>query len=507
MHKRFALPGILIALSLLLSAFLPATVFPVNSGSTFQPEFNVETEINFESTEGMNLIGLWMDNPSTVDPASLIKDGALRIGAGSPFSGLQVHPTFRAGHFIQVRLRISEKVCFPVQMNMSSNQPNEGEKLVRIDGCPAQNLISMLVRNIPDKKTTFGQFSLTGKTMVKPGEWLDIIFWLHPDGDKVFTFTGNGKELAYGSVTLPDDWQSKDAHLQVSAWPGSNKDYVDVDLIRWGTGSIQEYLAENLPGYPAGKEAIDTFLEAAPQAFPEFSEQEPSGEEQEQPQEENDQPDMTNPDEIMKTFLDNPVIKFNENVDNMKENNVGQFGPGSEKVISKDGPYVSFIGKSEGVWTPLNTPLDQFDNKAKPGGNQAIYFKFQALPPDQPYFTFMGPMEFNIDFWEAGKPRINWLAEFKKAPLQNESFALEKDKWYYMVMGMDKDGKFVTAIWEEDNPKVMTRFQDDFSTHPDGEKYKNASWKFILGSKKPMTINLEFYRVLTFDSINAKIFE
>ncbi len=511
MQRHFSMICILAGISILLSGFLPA------SGSTWTSpaDYSVETEINFDTAENMELIGLWMDDPSKVDPASLIKDGVFRIGGGTPFNGIQIHPTFKPGYFVQVRLRISQKVCFPVQMNMSSNKPDEGEELIRVDGCPLNKLNGMLVHNVPNKDSLFARLKLSGKTMVKPGDWMDVIFWLHPDGDKAFVFTGDGQDFAYGSIALPVDWQTNDAHLQVAAWTDSKQDYVELDLIRWGQGSIKDYLETYLPEYITGKTIIDPFLEEQPQAFPEFSTKEPMNDEPDQPQEEQDkpqgdqnQPDLSDPYEVMKTFLNDPVLKFNENVDGMKQNNGGQFGPGSKKTVPDGAAYMSFTGQNDkdGIWTPLNTPLDQFDKSDKPGGNQAIFFKFQALPPEYLYFTFMGPQEFNIDFWEGGKPRINWLAEFKNAPMQSKSFTIEKGIWYFMLMAMDKNGKFTAAIWEADNYKNMTIFFEDFSTHPGGEKYKNASWKFILGSNEPMTINLENYRVLSFGSINENIF-
>jgi hypothetical protein len=507
---------------------------PINSQIDNSDEFSVDSEISFDTTENMDLLGFWADDPSKLDPASLIKEGVLKIGAGSPFQGFQVHPTFQPGDIVQVRLRTSQNGCFPVMMNMSSNQPDEGEELIQVVGCVKDRLLTQVRANSPDSVSTYGRIKQNGKITVTAGKWLDIIFWLHPDGDRAYVFLGNGKDFSYGSISLPDDWRTNDAHLQVSEWPGTPKDYIEVDFVRWGQGSIEEYLTTYLPEYKPVKESVATFMADTPQSFPELSKEElkaddpdetatvqtqPTkvendssqpekiGEGQDQPQETLNQPNLSDPFEVVKTFLNEPQILFGEDAGGMKNNQAGQFGPGSDKKVSDDESFVSFIGKNDPVWTPLNTPLDQFGEK-EPGRNQAIYFKFQADPPDKPYFTFMSPMEFNISFWEGGKPEIAWMIEAKKASFQNKSFALEKNKWYFMLMAIDKDGKFVSSVWEKENPNVMSRFSEDLSSHPSGEKYKNVSWKFVLGTKDPnSSINLESYKVLTFDSVNETVFQ
>ena len=67
-----------------------------------------------------------------------------------------------------------------------------------------------------------------------------------------------------------------------------------------------------------------------------------------------------------------------------------------------------------------------------------------------------------------------------------------------MLMAIDKDGKFLAVVWEDGNFENHALYQEDLSTRDMGDGYKNASWKFIMGSNGALTLNVEEYNVFKF---------
>ena len=205
--------------------------------------------------------------------------------------------------------------------------------------------------------------------------------------------------------------------------------------------------------------------------------------------------DVNSLDYIVGQWLSDPQVVFQEDVGAMAENEGGQFGGAERKFADPNAPLFVFSNGSEGIWTPLNTKLDEFGGMEK-GGNQAILFKFQSEQPETLYFTFMGDQrEINVDFWEGGKPRFNLLSDFESTPYTGV-LALVPNNAYFMLMAMDSEGNFRSIVWEEANPQNNATFSDAFGER--AQEYKNSSWKFILGSNAPAPLSLEEYRVYKF---------
>ncbi len=494
MQKRTTLIGALVILSFLLSAFsLPA--MPLQPR---EKAFTVGFELNFDSPDDLNNLEIWPSDDQEVNPDDVVKNGVMRISKDLHMQGARLGEGYGYGNILHTRLRASAGTCFPVRLMQDSLFEGDDTKNTQVSGCTGDVLGAMLVRDMPEQHQMFGGFKLDGSVRVNPDEWLDVIFWLDPDGKNVFVFTGNKTEAAYGSLPPNDGWPVKDMHLAIALWADSPR-YLEVDFIRQAEGSITEYLAENMLAYGTNKETIDTFLKADPRAFPKFSE---------------NQPVTIDPDQdamgIVGTWLENQREVFGEGARAWKDNNGGHFGAGALKNFDDETQTLIFKNNGgENIYTPLNTPLDEY-NGDEEKGNQAILFKFKAEPASPLYFTLLVPgdngplVEFNVDFWNKGKPYITMMAEFKTDPWDDGPFVVEDGKWYYMLMAMEKSGYFVTSIWEDGNPENRISFQDNLSAHPEGDKYVNASWKFFVGSNAATTLSMEEYKVLTFDSVLNK---
>ena len=206
--------------------------------------------------------------------------------------------------------------------------------------------------------------------------------------------------------------------------------------------------------------------------------------------------DVNNLDYIVGQLLTDPQGVFSEDVNAMAENQGGQFGFAEQKFADANTSLFVFSNGSEGIWTPLNTKLDEYDGMEK-GGNQAILFKFQSEQPETLYFTFISDQrEMNVDFWEDGKPRFNLVNDFESTPYTGD-LALKPNSAYFMVMAMDKEGNFRSIVWEEAAPQNRATFSGAFGER--AQEYTNSSWKFILGSNAPVFLNLEEYSVYNFN--------
>lgn len=494
MQKRTTLVGVLVILSFVLSAFsLPA--------AALQPREKAVTvgfELNFDSPDDLNNLEIWNSDDQNVNPDDVVKNGVMRISKDLHLRGARLGEAYGYGNILHTRLRASADTCFPVQLTQDALFEGDDNKHTQISGCTGNVMGAMLVRDMPEEHQMFGGFKLDGSVRVNPDEWLDFIFWLDPDGEKMFVLTGNKSEAAFGSLPKSDGWPVKDMHLAIGLWADSPR-YLEVDFIRQAEGSITEYLAENMLAYGNNKETIDAFLKADPRAFPQFSEHQPVTIDPEQA-----------PMGIVGAWLENQRDVWSESAEAWKDNEGGHFGSGSLKSYDDETKTLIFKNNGgENIFTPLNTPLDEY-NGDEEKGNQAILFKFKAEPASPLYFSLLTPgdngplVEFCVDFWKEGKPYITMIAEFKTDPFDDGPFVVEDGKWYYMLMAMEKSGYFLSSIWEAENPENMTYFQDDLSVHPEGEKYQNASWKFYIGANAANTLYVEEYQVLTFDSILNK---
>ena len=473
----------------------PATAIPTTAVveevvPTEEPEIEPEDvytsilDLTFDEADDLD----WFDkgSPEPVSNEELIVDGSVRIGDGVILNNINFQPDLIPGSLVHLQVRVSSNVCFPIKLKMEVDS-EDGEHLFLIDGCSMDDFSFKAAINNNGEMTEAG-LAMSALTVIQPDVWTDVIYWLHPDGDKLVLLLVQEGQIAYGSVVIPEAFQSDVARLIIDAWFDKETQHLDINELHLGEGSLRAYLDKNVPAYQSMKDEVNAFLEADPQPFPEWGTNP------------GDEMQSENPFDIINTWFTDWEAVFGENVDCMKDNEGGQFGPGSMKVYNEEENVFTFSEMDGMIWTPLNTHLDEFDG-VEPGGNQAIMIKFQPSVANALQFTFMGPNEFGVEFWDDGHPSTFYYAEAYKEGFEDD-FALEAGLWYNMLMAIDKDGKFLAVVWEDGNYENHAMYKQDLSTRDMGEGYKNASWKFIIGSSGALTLNVAEYNVISFGGFN-----
>ena len=433
----------------------------------------------------------WFDKGAERDISNeeIISDSSLRIGDGIPLQFVKLRPGLAPGSMVHLQFRISSDVCFPIDLRME-REGDDGERLFRLSGCSMNGLSINAIRNIPDSGSLEGQLSLSTEAIANPDTWIDVIFWLHPDGDKLFYLLGENEQLSYGSVYIPEDWRTDTAKLMVQSWFDNETQRLELNWLHVAEGSLKDYLADNLPAYQSYQSEVETFLEAEPQAFPELAEPEPEEMSQD-------------PFSFLNQWLMDWEVVFGENVEAMTDNEGGQFGPGSIKAYNAEENVFTFSDENgSSIWTPLNTRLDEFGG-VETGGNQAIMIKFQPSVANALYYTFMGPNEFGVTFWDEGRPNTFFMVEAYQESFEGE-FALQEGLWYNMLMAIDSEGNFLSVVWEDGNFDNHASYKANLSERDMGEGYQNASWKFIIGSQGSLNLNVVEYNVFKYSGFSEE---
>lgn len=429
--------------------------------------FSVSLELNFDSSDDLQEINVTDEN--------LLQDGSLNL-ANENLQDIILQRHIAMGDIVHTRMRIAPNgPCFFVTTKMNAFQPDPGEKLLRFSSCPNQPYTFEWVTNTDTGESSEEKQNLEGGISIRPEGWFDTLFWLNPDGQTLFALAEMDGQFETITYEIPEDWQSEEVEFIIGVWPDQGQEqYLDVDFIRVAEGSLEMYIAEYFPTY--GSQSEQTSEETNP--------------------DENTGGEIQGPETIVAQWLNDAEVVFSENVEAMAQNDGGQFGPGARKEFVAEGGLFAFSDEGGGIWTPLNTRLDEFGGM-EANGEQAILIRFQPLPPFSLSYTFMGPNEFGIDFYEGGKPSLFWFIEAYKEPFDG-NLSLQEGGWYYALMAMDRDGKFRSVIWEDGNPDNNATFSGDFSTRDQGDGYKNQSWKFIIGSNAPMTLNVAEYKIYNF---------
>ena len=463
---------------------IPAPEPTVTEEPTPVPAYSTILDLEFDEAGDAD----WFEKGSEgeINNENIIKDSSLRIGDGVPLYFVKLRPSLSPSSLVHLQFRFPADVCFPIELHLEKDGA-EGERLFRLSACSMNEMGMQAVSNLPENNNTDGQLSLSSTTLAKPDTWFDLIYWLHPDGDKVFYLVGDTNQLAYGSVYIPEDWQTDTASLMVQSWFDTATQHLDIGMLRVAEGSLKDYLAENLPAYQSKQANLDAFLEAEPQAFPELTAPEP--EEMSQ-----------NPFDIINQWLADWENVFGENAEAMADNEGGQFGSGAMKVYNAEENVFTFFETEGSIWMGLNTHLDEFGGM-ETGGNQAMLIKFQPSSANALSFTFMGPNEFGVDFWDEGRPGTFFFIEATKEYFEGD-LTLADGVWYDMLMAIDRDGNFLSVVWEDGNFDNNAIYRANLSERDMGEGYQNASWKFIIGSQGPLSLNVAEYNILNFNGFS-----
>ena len=112
--------------------------------------------------------------------------------------------------------------------------------------------------------------SAGGSPILVESKWIDLIVYLDENGESFKYFvseTESDKFISYGGVRLFDEWIDSEYFISMSlpfGWEENIEGDLPiskVDFIRYGSGSVLEYLSENIPSYQNNKSKVDSFFE------------------------------------------------------------------------------------------------------------------------------------------------------------------------------------------------------------------------------------------------------
>ena len=243
---------------------------------TYEP-VTIKLELTFDSVDDLKWLGFW-DYSESQDHAQedTWKDGFVHLGAGNTFGSLGVNYSLEPGQIVHIRTRAGENTCYSVGIGVDLQGSN---KEIRLDGCTGGLYQASTVFNRDHEgDSIFGSMPLSGSVPAFAGEWTDKLIWLNETGDQLYYVITNPDDpvnVMYGAVELPEDWQYDRWGIGVNGFfdigaSSQTSNYVDVDLIRVGTGSLKSYLAEYVPAYLENLEDIDSFLSEVPELMPEL---------------------------------------------------------------------------------------------------------------------------------------------------------------------------------------------------------------------------------------------
>jgi hypothetical protein len=266
--KHYQLVVSLLVLILSLSA--------CQSKPKFDPE-DIELELEFESADDLN----WVTIPSEVgnlDTVMFLVDGALHLSEGSQLRSIGMKYKLEPGLLVHYRTRSAAAgPCYRAEISFAPDQTQS--KGIGLGGCPdAIHDIEAIFNRDHYGDSISAKLPLRGSVPVIADEWVDRIFWITPEGDQLYYLASNTNDpehITYGSVILPEGWQTARWDTGVSGFFDAGvgdlaSQYVDIDFVRIADGPLSGYLYSNLPAYLENREEIDLFLEQTPEPLPEL---------------------------------------------------------------------------------------------------------------------------------------------------------------------------------------------------------------------------------------------
>ena len=200
----------------------------------------------------------------------ILYDGVIHLGGNSPIDFVNPKPVLYHNYLVHLRARTGKYgPCFAMGTYF---QLEEGRrKVLSLSGCPNNNYTSYAWLDDGKGGGTRAWLEAWGAVPVIADEWVDMVLWLHPDGNKVFFAFSNTSDpihIIYGGASLPDHWQSSRWKVAINGYMypkwGTEDQYLDVEFLKFAEGDLGSYLYYNFPAYMIFKEEIDLFLIETP---------------------------------------------------------------------------------------------------------------------------------------------------------------------------------------------------------------------------------------------------
>jgi hypothetical protein len=253
----------------------------------------IKLDLEFDTADDLKWIQV-STNGETQNPNSqeVLKEGFIRLGEDNPYNAVGVLYGFEPGQFIHFRTRTGERTCGFAGLEIGLPNQSKG---IKFDGC-ADDLYNVTavfnVNHFGD--SLFANLQTVGSVPMFKDVWIDEIMWLNESGDQLYyvvALSDDAAHVMYGSVALSEDWQYDNFGYDAGGWFDENQTpapYYDIDLIRVGSGTLKDYLAEYIPAYQENKDELDAFLEKPAQPMPELLPLQEEGYENEENGDENE---------------------------------------------------------------------------------------------------------------------------------------------------------------------------------------------------------------------------
>ncbi len=229
----------------------------------------INRELSFDDPDDL----IWLDllpiaesQQNLFPDEKYLQNGSLVFSAENGLREVNTKFALPNEMFYHIRLKVPNNgPCFSAQV-FYFTMANNSEKSLRISGCNENTLTLNAIINNPDG-SQIAPIQINGNVMVNADQWIDLIFGVNPEGDKIFCFAGDPEEASqflYNVITLPEEWQSKAWGFSFGGFFDAAADtttqVVEIDFLRLGRGDISSYLLHHLPGYIDKHEEIDRLL-------------------------------------------------------------------------------------------------------------------------------------------------------------------------------------------------------------------------------------------------------
>lgn len=254
--------------SLLMGGLIMA-VFFMRSLKTSESSV-IYLELNFEEVDDQQALSLLpiTENQSNLEPdVNFLMDGALRLGGKSDLGAVSFKHDASPGRITHVRMRMAEEG--PCSYFELFSPHGKTDFSIRLSGCPRDDMQTLAMISWNNGKTVEVNLKSYGGLELNPNEWFDLVFWLHPDGDKIIYVGGyetNPEQFLYGAISLPPDWQSYRWGISLGGFFGGIDAenlaacYTDVDFARLSDGDLLNYLDDYFPVYQNHQDVLNEFL-------------------------------------------------------------------------------------------------------------------------------------------------------------------------------------------------------------------------------------------------------
>ncbi len=234
------------------------------ASETYQEILDLQFD-DADDSDWLNLLGLDISLPETdanLDIHEMVSNGIYYMSYETRF-----RPSLEAGMLVHIRIKPGDLPGDGTVFILSLLPQiyTSGERAYNIHCNNHMNYASEL-------RQSFGYYysSAEGMAILVRDVWVDIVLWFSDSGEEIRYFIAeldNDQKLAYGGVRIPDEWLGYSYDLESDFFFDNYSEYgwsdvtIEMDFIRWASGSLSAYLNDFIPAYVNRRAETEQFLE------------------------------------------------------------------------------------------------------------------------------------------------------------------------------------------------------------------------------------------------------